>query len=179
MSVASAQDADPCIDEQEFGGEIDQIVTEETIERGSAASSAGQRNRRETSHFSEGSVVQQVRVFDDDDVQSYSEYSYDDHGRVVAWNGYDGNDRRLWRNRKCPTRRLPATTVTNGQTDASVYYRFGRAGWLTAYCATQGGGARYPLRGRDRRSMRSIFGRSFLRLAFSHFVVVRTSLSIR
>ncbi|MFO8043016.1 MAG: hypothetical protein R6U25_07435 [Alkalispirochaeta sp.] len=92
-----AQDAVPSIEDQEFRGDIDQIVTEETVEQGSAASSEGQRNRREILHFSEGSVVQQVRVFGDDEVQSYSEFSYDDHERVVAWTGYDGNNQRLWR----------------------------------------------------------------------------------
>ncbi|MEX2445057.1 MAG: hypothetical protein WD492_15755 [Alkalispirochaeta sp.] len=96
-SVVQAQNASPTIEDEKFRGEIDRIVTEETVEQGSAASSEGQRDRREILRFSDGAVIQQVRIFGTDNVQSYSEFTYDGEGRVVAWTGYDGENRRLWR----------------------------------------------------------------------------------
>ena len=94
-----SQAAPPGIDDQEFRGDIDRIITEETVEQGSAASSEGQRNRREILRFSDGSVVQQVRLFGADEVQTYSEFSYDNDGRVEMWTGYGRNDQRIWQYR--------------------------------------------------------------------------------
>ncbi|MFW5826540.1 MAG: hypothetical protein ACOCU4_00525 [Alkalispirochaeta sp.] len=97
VGAVEGQDLPPGVENEDLHGPIDQVITEETVEQGSAASSEGQRDRREILRFSDGAVVQRVRVFGEDDVHSYSEFTYDDEGQVVEWTGYDDDDRRLWR----------------------------------------------------------------------------------
>ncbi|MFW5695058.1 MAG: hypothetical protein ACOCYB_07810 [Alkalispirochaeta sp.] len=124
----AAQETSPGPNDQDFRGQIDQIVTDETVERGSAASSEGHRNRREILRFSDGDVIEQVRVFGEDDVQSYSEFSYDDDGRVVAWTGFDGDNQRLWQYEYeyDSHGRLKQETVLNefGRIDETTIYQY-------------------------------------------------------
>jgi len=81
---------------EQIVGSVDEILTVERIEVGSAASSEGERTRQEVLTFSRGSVVERLRSFGGDQFRSRSRFSYDDQGRLVRWRGLDREGNILW-----------------------------------------------------------------------------------
>ncbi|MFP4152812.1 MAG: hypothetical protein ACLFSV_08185 [Alkalispirochaeta sp.] len=77
-------------------GPVDEVVVEEHIVSGSAASSQGAPERREVLRFDEGNLIEQLHFVPEDSLLWRSRYSYDENGRLLEWTSLTETGEPKW-----------------------------------------------------------------------------------